>query len=116
MYYVKVTIQEIQFTVNNTDRYEAATRLAHPISLDVALNGALADDVPVEFTYDPSKGRRLQRFERQGIRSARRLQGSPSRMPAMTAGTVRATATVSVDMAGIAFDDGKGVRPAVRTG
>ena len=46
MYYVKVTIQEIQFTVNNTDRYEAATRLAHPISLDVALNGALADDVP----------------------------------------------------------------------
>ena len=30
MYYVKVTIQEIQFTVNNTDRYEAATRLAHP--------------------------------------------------------------------------------------
>ena len=55
MYYVKVTIQEIQFTVNNTDRYEAATRLAHPISLDVALNGALADDVPVEFTYDPSK-------------------------------------------------------------
>ena len=33
IYYVKVTIQEIQFSVSNTDRYEAATRLSHEIKL-----------------------------------------------------------------------------------
>ena len=106
MYYVKVTIQEIQFTVNNTDRYEAATRLAHPISLDVALNGALADDVPVEFTYDPSK---VADYNASKGKAYEALDASRVTVTnaAMTAGTVRATATVSVDMAGIAFDDGK---------
>ena len=65
IYYVKVTIQEIQFSVSKTDRYEAATRLSHEIKLDVVLNGALADDVPVEFVYVASVEAHALRFMEQ---------------------------------------------------
>lgn len=106
VYYLKVSIQEIQFTVNNTDRYEAATRLAHSIRLDVVLNGALAEDVPVEFAYDPSKVAAYNASKGKSYEPvpAAKVALTPAMM---TAGTIRAAATVSVDMADIAFDDGK---------
>lgn len=106
IYYVKVTIQEIQFTVSNTDRYEAATRLSHGIKLDVVLNGALADDVPVEFAYDASK---IAAYNDSKGKTYEALDASKITVTdaTMTAGAVKTSATVTVDMTGIAFDDGK---------
>lgn len=106
IYYVKVTIQEIQFSVSNTDRYEAATRLSHGIKLDVVLNGALADDVPVEFAYDASK---IAAYNDSKGKTYEALDASKITVTnaTMAAGAVKTSATVTVDMTGIAFDDGK---------
>lgn len=106
IYYVKVTIQEIQFSVSNTDRYEAATRLSHEIKLDVVLNGALADDVPVEFVYDASK---VDAYNTSKGKNYETLDASKIAVTNATiaAGAVKTSATVTVDMADVAFDDGK---------
>lgn len=106
VYYVEVSIQEIQFTVNNTDRYEAATRLAHPIRLDVVLNGALADDVPVEFAYDPSKVAAYNASKGKAYEALDAARVAVANAT-MAAGTIRSSVAVTVDMADIVFDDGK---------
>ena len=105
IYYVKVSVQEIQVTLENTDRYEAATTLTHTIELDLGLNGALDADFPVEFIYDPSliatynqeKGKEYKTFDASRISVENTT---------MEAGRMKATATVSVDMTDIGFDTG----------
>ncbi len=106
IYYVKVTVQEIQFSISNTDRYEAATRLAHEIKIDVKLNGALADDVPVEFAYDASK---IAAYNESKGKTYEALDASKIAVTnaTMAAGAVKTSATVTVDMTDVAFDDGK---------
>lgn len=106
IYYVIVSIQEIQFSVAKTDRYEVATKLIHRISLDVQLNGALAKDVPVEFAYDAgkiaaynqSKGKVYEAFDAAKISVTKAT---------MTAGAVKVSSVVSVDLAGLEFENGK---------
>lgn len=105
LYYVKVSVQEIQVSIDATDRYEAATKLTHAIALDVRLNGALADAVPVEFTYDPGK---IAAYNAAKGKDYKAIDASKVTIEnaAMEAGKIKATATVRVDMSGIAFDDG----------
>lgn len=105
LYYVLVSVQEIQITLESTDRYEAATTLTHTIELDLSLNGALDADFPVEFSYDPSlvaaynqeKGKEYKTFDASRIS----VQGVT-----LEAGRMKATATVSIDMTDIGFDTG----------
>lgn len=106
IYYVKVTIQEIQFTVKDTDRYEAATRLSHEIKVDVTLNGALADDVPVEFAYDASK---IADYNALKGKNYEALDASKITVTnaTMAAGSVKTSVNVTVNMTDVAFDDGK---------
>lgn len=105
MFYVKVTAQEIQLTVSETDRYAAATTLAYQADIDVRLNGMLMEDVPVEFAYDPSlvaaynssRGKNYKTFD------ASKVKIEPVKIEA---GRVKATAAAVVDMSAEAFESG----------
>lgn len=106
IYYIAVSVQEIKYTVLNTDRYEAATKLTHEFKIEVRLNGALSDNVPIEFAYDASliddyntaKGKTYEAFETSKINVTN---------SSMAGGSLTATVTVAVNMAGVAFENGK---------
>lgn len=105
VYYVVVSVQEIRVTLENTDRYEAATKLTHTIDLTLSLNGALDADFPVEFSYDPSL---IAAYNAQKGKEYKALDASRVSLEnaTMEAGRMKVSATVSVDMTDIGFDTG----------
>lgn len=105
MYYVVIDLQEVFMTVANTDRYVSAVKNNYQIPIEVSINGAIGQDTPIEFIYDESliagynskKGKTYKAFDSSRITCA----------PANIAGdATKTTATISVNMKDIAFDNG----------
>lgn len=105
MFYVKVNAQEIQLTVSDTDRYAAATTLAHEVDIDVRLNGMLVNDFTVEFTYDPSL---VAAYNSAHGKSYKQFDASKVKIEpvALEAGRVKVTAKAVVDMSDEPFESG----------
>lgn len=105
MYYVVIDLQEVFMTVANTDRYVSAIQNNYQIPIEVSINGAVGQDMPIEFSYDESliadynakKGKTYKAFDASRITCT----------PANIAGdATKTTATISVNMKDIAFDNG----------
>ena len=105
LYYVVVDLQEVIMTVANTDRYVSAVKNNYQIPVEVSINGAVGQDMPIEFIYDESliagynskKGKTYKAFDASRITCA----------PANIAGdATKTTATITVNMKDIAFDNG----------
>lgn len=105
LYYVVVDLQEVIMTIANTDRYVSAVKNNYQIPVEVSINGAVGQDMPIEFIYDESliagynskKGKTYKTFDASRITCA----------PANIAGdATKTTATITVNMKDIAFDNG----------
>ena len=105
IYYVEVSIQAIKYTIVNTDRYVVATKLSYGVDIEVKLNGALVDAVPIEFAYDASligayntaKGKTYLALDASRIAITNTT---------MAGSTITATVKIAVDMTGIEFETG----------
>lgn len=105
VYYVKVNTQEIQISIQNTDRYGAAIKRSETIEFDVRLNGMLNEDFPVEFRYDASlvaaygnaKGKSYEPIDASKVRIENAV---------MESGRIKTTAKAVVDMSDLPFEDG----------
>lgn len=105
LYYVVIDLQEVFMTVADTDRYVSAIKNNYEIPIVVSTNGALGEDTPIEFIYDESliagynaeKGKTYKTFD------ASRITCAPA---TLTGDATKVTATMTVNMKDIAFDNG----------
>lgn len=105
LYYVVIDLQEVFMTIANTDRYVSAIKNNYQIPIEVSINGAVGQDMPIEFIYDESliEGYNTQKGKTYKAFEASRITCNPANI----AGDVtKTTATISVNMKDIAFDNG----------
>ena len=105
IYYVEVSIQAIKYTIVNTDRYVVATKLSYGVDIEVKLNGALVDAVPIEFAYDASL---IGAYNTDKGKTYLALDASKIAITntTMAGSTITATVKIAVDMTGIEFETG----------
>lgn len=105
MYYVVIDLQEVYMTIADTDRYVSAIKNSYEIPISVSINGAVGQDMAIDFIYDESliagynskKGKTYKAFDSSRIKC---------NTATLTGDATKTTATISVNMKDIAFDNG----------